>query len=434
MENQIELFRKAGIHRKNGQYQEAVSLYKHLWQDDSASFDQWSAWGYAYSLLKLKHYQDSLEMCRILYPRFQGFVMLRSVYAAAIYYTEFKEKQDPDLAQLKKATNAILQLTPADTPYSLAPKAVLILVKRMMAQMEIDWQEIENYLLKLNPEFLDDSVFRYTDTRGRQAEQASDVEKWYAEMIKTKAALNKPEELLQLLEVARTKDIKWHYSNDIWFKRKEAFAYFKLGNRTKADEILRNILLIKKDWFLLYDLAMVLEDTEEKFKLMCRAALSTGKPEMKLKLFESLSELCANRSEEEDISLNHLKLVIALRKENNWKISGELVRKAGLENLAQTEVLSSGKILKELIPYWKKHSGEKSPKKQEGVITKILPHGGAGFISSGKESFYFTIKNQSLKLAEGDKVSFETIESFDKKKNKNSEIAVKIKPVKNQKR
>lgn len=426
MENPTLQFQVASELRKKGEYEAAIDIYSELWKTQPNVFDRWSGWGYAYSLLKMNRYEESLLVCRKLYPLYKGFEMLRSVYAANIYYSEFKFNSNPQIHQLKKAANAIAELTPPQSAYSFAPKAIFKLVKSLMAQMEINWTEIEGQLLKLDPEWLDDAAFRYTDAGGKNTERASDLEQWYAATIKAKAGLNKSEELLQLLEEARNKNIKWHYSNNIWFKRKEAFAYMQLGNQEKAEKLLREILLQKKDWFLWFDLSQVVTDENEKFELMCKSALERGKPEMKLKLFESIYQYLKDNNNEKGLTNDHLLLILILRKENDWSINRELLNKLGIETLDSPKILNSEDLLKKLKPFWRENSGLDKILRLEGQISRMLPHGAAGFLKSKEGSFYFILKKGEKGITEGKKVSFEVIDSFDKKKNKPSKMAVNL--------
>lgn len=424
-------FQTASELRKKGEYERAIVIYSELWNNQKQDFDKWSGWGYAFSLLKVKHYQESLEICRKLYPLYKDFEMLKSVYSANIYYSEFKFNSKPEVNRLRKAVNAIVELTPPYSAYSFAPKAIFKFVKVLLAQMQINWNEIENQLLKLNPEWLDDAAFKFTDSRGKITEQASDLEQWFAGIIKAQAGLNKPEELLHYLAEARNRNIKWHYSNDLWFKRKEAYAYLQLGDREKAERILREILLVKKDWFIRFDLALTVEDEKKKFNLLCRAALEKGKPEMKLKLFEAISTYLKDNSREEALVNDHLLLPLIIRKEKGWTVNLELLNNLINQSIYQSKLPQSSDLLKKLKPFWEENSGRKQKQIWKGQISRILPNGAAGFIKAKEGYYYFNQIKGKKEFVEGEKVGFELVDSFDKKKNKPSKMAVNIHSIKN---
>lgn len=294
-----------------------------------------------------------------------------------------------------------------------------------MNQEQINWQEIESWLLKMEPELLDNRPFIMQDIRGKNIEMASPKEEWYSYMIRAKGGLNKPKELLEVLESARKQNIKWHYNNDIWFARKEAFALKALNQIKKAENILRRIVKFKKDWFLLYDLALVVEKEEESLQLMAQAALLPGKDEHKVKLFQSIhDQLHKSKSHLKEAAL-HLCLILALREENNWPLNDEMIKLVQNQGINLKDLGSSSAIKRDLIPWWNK-LGKPDKVRQSGKIEIIFPNNKAGFIFSNGERYYFKTGKLEGKLTKNTMVSFELEEGFDKKKNKPSKEAVKI--------
>lgn len=424
MNQQLNL---ASQFRKNQEYSEAIQLYVQLWQQNANQFNEWDGWSFAYCYSKLNQHAEALEICRQLYPRFKTSEILKSLYAKCIYYTQFNKAPSPSLDILKKATTAIVDLAPPQNPYSFAPRAIFNLIKVLMNQQQIDWAEIEKWLLKMDPDLLDNKPFQMTDARGKKIEMASPLEEWYAQMIKTKAGLNQPQQLLDILEEARKKKIKWHYNNDIWFQRKEAFAWHQLGENKKAENMLRQILTRKQDWFLIFDLASIVPDKDEALRLLCKAALSSGKNEMKLKLFEALFQHLKEIEKYKREAGLHLCLIIALREENNWPVKPELITALKERNINAAQEGSSIKIIHSLTPFWKKIAGEEISKRMHGIISKLLPGDTSGFIRCRNQTYFASFKGMKEKPKEKIEVSFELIDSFDKKKNAPSKMAVKIK-------
>lgn len=423
----MDEYEKANQLRKIGNYSRAVDVYQPLWAEDNQAFDNWTGWSYAFCLIKSGKYQEALEISRALYRRFNQEEIIASIYAQSIYYTQFKTKYPPVAEVQKKALKAMFILSPPDKKYSFTPHAVFRYAKNLMNEIEVDWKEIEFWMEKLKPELLSDQPFVFQDKKGKQSSQASALENWYSNMIKVKGALNQPEALLELVEEARSKKLKWHYDNDLWFARKEAFAHLQLGNREVAENILRKIILRKKDWFLLYDLAKTLENRDEALQLMCTAALAPGKITMKLKLYESIYNIVKETDEESSIPALHLYLITALREENGWSVQGwmnEEIKKAGMD--VEKEGSSSATIHK-LMPFWMKKKGEEENVRLKGQIMNILPNGSTGFIKFGKKSYYAHFGKLTGDITIGTLVEFELKDSFDKKKNKASKMAIKLK-------
>lgn len=414
--------------RKQQKFKEATEVYQPLWHEKSDQFTQWDGWSFAYCLFKLKKYDESLGVCRNLYSRFKSFEILNSLYARNIYYTQFLNGKNPGLATLSKATQAIFELSPPYSSFSITPTAIFKLIKYLMAQPQINWKEIEGWLLKMDPDLLNDEVHKIMDPGGKMRELASPLECWYAGMIKAKAGLNEPKQLLEVLQIARRKKIKWHYNNDIWFARKEAFAYKQLGEREKAISILRKLVKQKEDWFLLFDLAQVVPDGAEAMELLCKAALERGKNEMKLGLYAYMYAQIKTQEKLKHEADLVLSLVVALREENNWAVNPDLLTEIEKRGIDINKQGSSSLILKALIPFWQSTLDRENPgnRRKGGFIKTLFPDGNAGFIQSGSKRYFFRTKNIKGQPKVGLKVVFDAEEGFDKKRQKPSVMAIHI--------
>lgn len=421
-----EKLKEAFTQRKNQNFQQAVEIYQPVWNENPNMFDEWDGWSYAFSLSKLNLHSHALNICRVLFPRFKTSEILNSLYAKCIYYTEFVNQKDHQIDVWRKAVKAMLQLSPPHAPYSFTAKAIFRLTRALMQQQEINWVEIESWLLKMEPDLLDDAPFKMTDKRGKQIELASLREVWYSSMIRAKGGMNKPGELLEILTIARKQNIKWHYNNDIWLARKEAFALKELNRAGEAEAILRRIVQQKKDWFLLYDLACIVRDRNEVLQLMARAALAPGKDEHKLKLFDSLNKTLSKEEKYNRESALHICLIIAIREENNWSVKDELIQEATAKGVNPKDQGSSSAIKKQLHLFWEELTGTKKGS-LTGRVEVIFPNNKAGFIVSEGRKYYFTLGRLSGKLLQGSMVTFELEDSFDRKKNKPSKIAINLK-------
>jgi hypothetical protein len=405
--------------RKNMQHEKAISIYKPIWNESPDLFNEWSGWSYAWCLKEKKQYDQSLEVCRSIYLRFPGFQMIQQLYANCIYHTQFGAKQSPPLSVLKKATDAMIKLHPPQLQYSLTSKAIFKYVKVLFEQNNFNAEEAENYLHKIDPSLLDRETYQFKNANGKNVEVASPLEEWYSLMVKTKAAKNNPQELLQLLDVVRKLNLKWHYGNQIWFSRKEAFAYAQLGDKVKAESILRKIMIQKKDWFLMVDLADIVEDKTETLKLYCKAALAYGDTPKKIKLFQKIYDLLLSEGKINEAKM-HLKLIISIRKKEGWAISSDLENEAKKHEIDIHESNEINNIIKKLFPFWESQSASNAVK-LEGKIEKIFSDTGSGFIkTSTGEKYYFSSK-ESAKLKGDCKigviVKFELMDGFDKKRN-----------------
>jgi len=424
-----ELLAKAFALRQQKNYPQALAIYQPLWQEKPEQFDDWAGWSYAYCLKETHQYQASLDVCRQLYARYPDAAMVRQLYAGCIYYTQFDSNHLPGIQVLKKAVQAMYNLSPPHLNYSLTPRAIFKLIKQLMAVTPIDWQDIESWLQKLDPDLLNHQPFAMKMPDGKTREFASPLEEWYSAMIKVKAGLNQPLELLTLLEAARKRELKWHYNNNIWFARKEAFALVQLGQKQKAEQILRTIVAQKKDWFLLSDLAELVSDTTEALQLMSKAALSFGPIELKVKLFHNLYICIKDNADYEDAVKKHLLLIARIRLEQGWPFTQAL--EVALKNNAVdlNGVNSAREAYNNLKPFWN-NLASTSKTICNGTIEKILEGKQSGFVkTSDGNSYYFNMRNvnqDGKKIIIGASVNFELENGFDKKKNITTQNAVRL--------
>ncbi len=426
---EIDLFQQAFTFRKQKEYAKAINIYQSLWEQNKENFNDWAGWSYGFCLKETRKYQEALGICRLIYKRFPESSMVKQLYASCIYYTQFTNKEMPDITTSKKAVQAMVDLCPPDQKYSLTPKAIFKLTKQLMSQTNIKWLEIEYWLKKMDPDLLDHTPFTMIDPFGKTKEYASPLEEWYSVMIKVQAGLNDPLALLELLAMARKRQLKWHYNNQIWFARKEAFAYLQLGEKERAQKILRQIISQKKEWFILQDLAQIVSDKEESLRLFSEAALAFGDPDKKIKLYQNLYQLLNNKPEYENETKLHLKLIYLIRKQAGWQIPSELEKAINKHDIKLKDNMNLNDYIKQLIPFWEKIVGC-SKNIIEGIITKILDNNQAGFIRStlGKDH-YFSMKEAKQignKILVGTSVLFELVEGFDKKKNITTQNAVRL--------
>jgi len=424
-----ELLAQAFAMRKQKDYAKALAIYQPLWDEDPGQFNEWAGWSYAYCLKETRQYLPALDACRQLYARYPNAAMLRQLYAGCIYYTQFDGNNLAGIPVLKKAVQAMYNLSPPQQDYSLTPRAIFKLAKQLMAVIPIDWQDIESWLQKLDPDLLNNQPFAMKMPDGKTREFASPLEEWYSAMIKTKAGLNQPQELLTLLEAARKRGLKWHYNNNIWFARKEAFALVQLGQKEKAEQILRTIVTQKKDWFLLNDLAELVTDTAEALQLMSTAALSFGPLELKVKLFHNLYIRIKDNAALEDAVKKHLLLIARIRLEQGWPFTPAL--EAALKNNAvDLNVVNSAQAAySQLKSFWQKIANEGKTIHQ-GIVDTILPGNQSGFVkSTDGNRYYFNMRSVNLankNMLPGAPISFELENGFDKKKNHATKNAVRL--------
>ncbi len=105
----------ADNYRKNKQYEQALPLYKQVWESGWEQSREWTGWGYAFCLRKLDNPVDALEICREVYKINPEMDYNRSLYAWCIFDAELKIDNSAikeDENRFFKAADAILKLIP----------------------------------------------------------------------------------------------------------------------------------------------------------------------------------------------------------------------------------------------------------------------------------------------------------------------------------
>jgi len=382
---------------QNKNYQEAEKLYKELYKNYSSDFSIWDKRFYAWSLYRVY---------------IQGFSGDEEQFLAGELVTELVSQENNSNKE-----NAC---------------ALTLSVFKIIDYLKDanDYEELVYWTSKLNPEYLNNDPYSFKSD-GKKITLASKKEKWYT--IRSKALLEIGE-LIDTIKISKEAlevlDEFRNYS-DVWFKWRIALANKDLGEDDFALEYLNEILLTKNEWYILKEIAEIYffkGDLDDALKYAVDAVLRFGEIDKKIKLYSLLEDILNEKGLNEE-AIKHAELIYHIRKENNWDVDEKLTKKLEENGIATDEVKNPKELEKNLKEYWEelKFSNQE---KITGIISKVLPHGKAGFINSDDgNSYYFNtheFKSPKNQLNEGQNVSFFLEDSFDKKKNKKAKQAVNI--------
>lgn len=431
MTNLTEQRQIANEFRKSGCFKEALPLYRNLWKETGDKFD---GAGLLHCLRKLELFEEAIVLADDLIAKYPDFDWCKNEAIWTYIYGKLNKLEDSEpLDELVQIAQKIMDFNPE----GLAAKIVVFKVLKS-AKTSNDWETVNKWVIKLDPETL--STEPMTDSSGREG--WSDQSLWYNYRIKGFLENGNPNDAIVLIDKVSERFPKQRK----FFLRLKALAHFKLGNLTEAEKIYQNLCSgYKPDWWLLHEYAKVVRYTgrkEDALRLMYKAANVHSKLETMVSLFEDIGMLCKEMGENEE-ALSHLILCKNIRYEKNWSVSDSVLNSILELNkviVNYIEPSSTKEALRICQNCWKNSPGEENVSKgrshekrnvRKGLIGKLnLGNTSQPFcfiIAENDDSFFCFKSDLPHSIEEGDRVTFDAIPSFDKKKNKESWKASNIK-------
>ncbi len=375
--------------KKENRTDEAEDIYKQYWETSQEDFSEF----------------DKTTFSWILYNKYiKNNEDVDEIVENAELITEIKKQQDQS------------QDSKYPCPYTLAVLKVLEnLNKNNKFEEVVMWAEM------LNPDYLSPKA---SDFNGRK--YPSNKEKYYSQLTKALLKLDDIDRCYELSKEALELD---ELTEDIWFKWRLAKCANELGEYDEAIEYLKYIITKKPDWYIKAELAesyYFKGDYDNSLSYAIDAVLTPAPSESKVNVYSLIADLVEDEYPEEALQNRYLEYSIRLNKE--WSIEDRLTEKieeAGLDS----ENTEYWKIEKNLKGFWN-NLRYKDQQPQYGIISRILPHGKAGFIQAEDGNSYyfkkFQFKGDKDDFREMTSVSFYLEEGYDKAKDEVKMNAVNI--------
>lgn len=419
--------------RKQGLFDAAIAQYEELFGKYRESCNHWDEWGYAYCLRKKGRFEEALGVIEPCFEKNPEFDQARNLYAWCLYDLNIRGfRGEPDgAAHFLKAADEIAYISIQGDQYSPLIRTVMKVLDYLKSKQNYPAEEVISWLDKLDPKELATTTLKYTDQKGKQRETASDKEKWYAYRTKALLSLGQYQLCIEACEEALAELERYHFNNDIWFKWRRAIAKGYLGSKEEAIEELVAILKQKREWFVQNEIAHLYYESgkiEEALRYAIDAACNQGEPEKKWKLFLLMGRLLCDKGMVEE-GKKHVLLAKELRNRSGWKDSEEIEEAMDEFGLEEEQGMPASILLRDLEKYWYDIKGDYCPR-SEGTIKNILTNNRAGFIDGddGKD-YYFRLssfRGPLDRIRTGMRVSFLIEQSYDKKKQRESEQATEI--------
>lgn len=412
-----ELRNKAKELRNLGDHKEAVEIYVKLYNPNC---DRWIAWEYADSLKKCNDIDLAINICKVTYENSKDFKYIKDLYSWLLFEKYFKSIQDSYQAdEIIHLYNTAIFVTKLVTQNINSPYENIVVqtIKILSKHSSNQWRKVLELISKLDLSMVADKPLIYNKQQ-KEIEYQSNREMLYAYKTKALLELNQYEDCIKSCNEAFSVIKKFHHDNDTWINLRRAKCITALGDIDNGIELLKDISIKKIHWDIYYELAKMFvkkNDISNALLYFCKAAITKDPPKMKVTLFYDMAILYYEIGNIENARLLCY-FAYKIRVSEDWSIPTNLHNLLDKTNALDKEFEFDNKKITNLcvseiytiLEY------------KQGNVSKVQPHGKTGFISCGKDSYYFkmssVINMRSIKL--GDNVNFCLVDSYDQSKNK----------------
>ncbi len=420
-----EEWKKAEALRKAEIFGRAAKAFRAFWDE---TCDPEAGWRYAHCLRKSGYHEMGLGLLFELEQEYPEHPEIRQELIWGIYEGRLlPAKQQGDSQATVQAAREMVAAEASGTALKLAVFAVM-----GAAKTKGQWRLVSNWCDLLDPAELSAEA-RSVAANGKIP---SDRERWY--FAKIKALLNL-EEWHVAAEVTQSACADFPGNQD--FVRWKANSWAGLGRLREAIELLES-LRPRIAWYALADMARYsfeLEDVEGAWNLATEAARAFGHDSAKVNLWELMAR-CALALGQTDVALHHIGLMEAVRREQGWPLRpshlslidavlaenglGRLTEKPSRDWKSQCRehwgAPREVSLPSSFCPAGEQHQGKVVSWNPERSFAFILPQGG------GEQVFVLAHELPEEARRNGVRVTYETIKHFDKRKNRESLRAVRV--------
>lgn len=343
-----------------------------------------------------------------------------------IFETKLKRLEKLDNDTQEDIVYIIKHTKPSDFYYKLV---VFNTIELLEKNRNVNWKNILTWLKKLNPDYLEKTRNSF-ESKGKQIVTFSELEKYYLKITKAYEKLEDYNNLYLLCNDALNKITTFTNNSDIWIKRRLAMCYKNNLKYQEALSLYKDILMIKKDWYIYREIGSLYEKLNDKNNA------SLNYFEAFTKLFDlsktyTFIHYFATFIENKELKRKVYLLLLAFKEDKKIELTKEDKENKEKLNISDKEISEIN-----IEQYFKKLKKEVNDLKlnyqdrKTGIV--INKSEKFCFIESDKNRYFCNIKEFPKNMIPeiNMKVEFTLTESFDKKKNQNSYVATNIRIVK----
>lgn len=375
--------------------QEAINIYKTIWNDYNSEFNHWDAFFVIGILRQTALNFENLNWAFELAEKYSDEKV--SSLLGWLLIDNLKKKKKQEILQyetyVKRLSNVLIQKNLRASNEYPCPLTICVF-KLLDAYTEnlFNARKILEFIELINPEYLSTKVTTLENTERGDVELASDLEKYYA--LKTKALfkINEFQTCIDVCNEALASLEIFHYNNDTWFKMRLGLSLDKIGEHEQSEQIFNAILSSKAGndkWFLYRDLSEIYFEQQDYIKswsFAVTASLLGKEPHYLIGLFYLQTRILYKLKRQED-GLLLAKMIGAILKEQNWNRKQEYQKLFDFYKI-DFEALKTVKDLHfDLKKFWKNERYSNLELKN-GKIISIHSSGKKGRIKDESNTLY----------------------------------------------
>ncbi|MBP2641115.1 MAG: repeat-containing protein [Firmicutes bacterium] len=408
---------------KTQKYEEAMKKYHEYLSENKEieqMFSSFQARSYGKVLRKTGQASEAVAFFESFEKNKDMDQYVRNEFAWSLYDVHIKSSEKVSNSILSAATKIINICEQGKySPYS---KAVLQIMKLLITQPSGNFKQALEWADRLNIDLLNKEAYFWKAEDGTSKTVGSELERYYSMIVKCLYELEQYQSCCNQISEAFSVITDFHNDRDFWLRWYRAKTLHGLNRFDEAIEILNQLLLIKKDWFIYKEIAEILfqqQQFEQSLLYCASGALAFGEPDKKIHMYELMIKILL-KIEEKEAAIRHAKLVCIIYRDSGRVIKPELISLIETAGDSLDEASSLASMIRELKPLWSDYIYPKENCKY-GKVIKLIAEGRKGFICQDNgESFYFNVSSivsDRNKIKEGVKVSFYLEPGFDRKKN-----------------
>jgi hypothetical protein len=405
---------------------EAVTLYKKLWEDYSEDFNAWDAF---FSMKALRK-SNSLDLDFIdnILNRFPEDEKVKGLYGWIIFDHFIKGKSKQQLLDSERRIVHMCNLVDqkdrsSDDKYPCPVNIAVFNLADAYSENLFSERKVNEWLSRINPDLLSAKTRTIiTDQRG-DIEIASDLEKYYALKTKALLKLGEYEGCKNLCEIGISRIDNFHYNNDLWLKMRIAICEEKLGNLETSEHLFQELLHTKAGsdkWFLYRDIAELYNEQknyQKAWKYAVDAAFYGNEPHFLINLYLLQARILFKLNRPDEGKVLAL-LIAAILAEQGWKNKDQYNRLFNYYGIDLNNVEPVKDVFRRSKEFWIQER-YKNLKPIDGKIIFVHKNNKVGRIKTQDGVVYdfhrrdFAAQERNLQNLKGADVKFIPMPSYD---------------------